>query len=87
MLTSIEGKTVLVTGASAGIGRGIASVFAKHGANVLAVARNEQALAETVQQKAGEHGFPKLRDISASERTPKSSLRPAPRASAQKGTR
>ena len=30
----LEGKNVIITGASRGIGRGIAEVFAKHGANV-----------------------------------------------------
>jgi len=30
----LEGKTAIITGASRGIGRGIAVVFAKHGANV-----------------------------------------------------
>ncbi|HEY0045196.1 MAG TPA: 3-oxoacyl-[acyl-carrier-protein] reductase [Flavobacterium sp.] len=30
----LEGKTVIITGASRGIGRGIAEVFAKHGANI-----------------------------------------------------
>ena len=30
----LEGKTAIVTGASRGIGKGIASVFAHHGADV-----------------------------------------------------
>jgi 3-oxoacyl-[acyl-carrier protein] reductase len=40
MLTPMAGKSVVVTGASKGIGKGIASVFARHGAKVLVVARH-----------------------------------------------
>ncbi|MDX2306688.1 MAG: 3-oxoacyl-ACP reductase FabG [Hyphomicrobium sp.] len=40
MLTSIEGRSVIVTGASKGIGKGIARVFAKGGGKVMIVARN-----------------------------------------------
>ena len=44
----LEGKTALITGASRGIGRGIAEIFAKHGANVaftyLSSAEKGQAL-------------------------------------------
>lgn len=43
MLTSIQGKTVLITGASKGIGCGIAKVFAKQGANTVIVARHLDA--------------------------------------------
>ena len=38
MLTSISGRSVIVTGASKGIGKGIARVFANQGAKVLVVA-------------------------------------------------
>ena len=40
MLTSIEGRSVIVTGASKGIGKGIARVFAGKGARVLLAARD-----------------------------------------------
>jgi 3-oxoacyl-[acyl-carrier protein] reductase len=44
MLTSLEGRSVIVTGASKGIGKGIARVFASKGARVLITARDlEQA--------------------------------------------
>ena len=55
MLTPIEGKTVVVTGGSKGIGKGIAGVFASHGANVLVVSRHldqAQAVAESLGPKA-----------------------------------
>lgn len=40
----MEGKTVIVTGASSGIGRACARVFADNGANVVAVGRNDKEL-------------------------------------------
>jgi len=40
LLTSIAGRTAIVTGASKGIGKGIARVFAGKGAKVLIAARN-----------------------------------------------
>lgn len=41
MLTSIAGRSVIVTGASKGIGKGIARVFAGKGAKVLVVSRHQ----------------------------------------------
>lgn len=43
MLTSIKDSGVIVTGGSKGIGRGIASVFAKQGAKVMIAARGAEA--------------------------------------------
>jgi 3-oxoacyl-[acyl-carrier protein] reductase len=43
MFTSIAGRSVIVTGSSKGIGKGIARVFASKGARVLVVARNQAA--------------------------------------------
>lgn len=54
MLTSISGKSVVVTGGSKGIGRGIATVFARHGAKVTIVARGEDALARAAQELEGD---------------------------------
>lgn len=45
-----EGKTVVVTGASSGMGRQIAYDFAKEGATVVAVARRQERLAELAAQ-------------------------------------
>lgn len=44
---ALEGKTVLITGASSGIGRGVAIACAEAGARCILVARNEERLAET----------------------------------------
>lgn len=51
---SLEGKTVLVTGASSGIGQGIAVSCSKMGARVMVNARNEQRLQQTLTLLDGE---------------------------------
>ena len=51
---SLEGKIILVTGASSGIGRGICIDCAKMGATVHLMARNEERLNETLSQMEGE---------------------------------
>ena len=43
MLTSIAGKSTIVTGGSKGIGLGIARVFAAQGARVMIAARGAEA--------------------------------------------
>ena len=53
---SLQGKQILVTGASSGIGKAIAIACAKMGATVIATARNEQRLANTISQMPeGDH--------------------------------
>ncbi len=51
---SLEGKTILVTGASSGIGRGAAIECSKMGAKVIITARNEERLKETLSKLEGE---------------------------------
>lgn len=50
---SLEGKTILITGASSGIGRGIAIACSQAGAKCILVARNENRLAETLDKCMG----------------------------------
>ena len=42
--TSFKDKTVVITGASAGVGAACARLFARHGATLVLVARGEEAL-------------------------------------------
>ncbi len=53
MLTSFNGKSVIVTGGSKGIGRGIATVFARQGAAVTITARGEEALQKAASEIEG----------------------------------
>lgn len=51
---SLEGKTILVTGASSGIGRATAIECSKLGATVIITARNEERLTQTFEDLEGE---------------------------------
>jgi NAD(P)-dependent dehydrogenase (short-subunit alcohol dehydrogenase family) len=52
-VSSFEGRTALVTGASRGIGLAIAQSLVDRGARVVVTARNPEALAEAVEQLGG----------------------------------
>jgi len=56
MVERLAGKSVIVTGATKGLGRSIASVFATEGAHVLVVGRDEQQGAEVVHAIANAGG-------------------------------
>ena len=53
---SLEGKTVLVTGASSGIGRTTAIECSKMGASVIITARNEERLKATLDSLSTDYG-------------------------------
>jgi NAD(P)-dependent dehydrogenase (short-subunit alcohol dehydrogenase family) len=61
---SLVGKTILVTGASSGIGRATAIECSKIGANVVITARNEQRLKETYNSLIGEGHSMLIADLS-----------------------
>ena len=55
-MNRIKGKTVLITGASAGIGEASARAFASFGANLILCARREEKLAELKASLEAEFG-------------------------------
>lgn len=61
---TLEGKTILVTGASSGIGRGIAIACSKMGASVIVNGRNEQRLSETMSEMEGDDNLSLAADLS-----------------------
>jgi 3-oxoacyl-[acyl-carrier protein] reductase len=75
MFTSIAGRAVVVTGGTRGIGKGIASVFARNGAKVLITGRDAEAAriaAEELQARAAAAAEPGevsyvLADVSSRE--------------------
>jgi len=64
---SLEGKTILVTGASSGIGREIAIVCSQMGARVVISGRNEQRLDETLQKLEGSNHIKIAADMTKEE--------------------
>ena len=52
----LEGKNVIITGASRGIGKGIAEVFAKHGANIAFTYRSSDEKAKALEDELSVNG-------------------------------
>ena len=64
---SLEGKTILVTGASSGIGRSIAIECSKMGANVIITGRNEDRLEETKSMLSPGNHLSIIADLKSSD--------------------
>ena len=64
---SLEGKTVLITGASSGIGRATAILCSRLGASVIITARNEERIKETFSQLEGSNNKTIIADLATSE--------------------
>lgn len=64
---SLEGKTILITGASSGIGRTTAIECSKMGAKCVVTGRNEERLQETFDQLEGDGHLQIIADLSTQE--------------------
>lgn len=64
---TLIGKTILVTGASSGIGRGIAIACSKMGASVIVNGRNKERLEATLRDMEGDNNRSIVADLSNSE--------------------
>lgn len=64
---SLRGKTILITGASSGIGRETAIVCSKMGATVVITGRNEERLEETFGNLEGEGNISIVADLTDSD--------------------
>ena len=64
---SLAGKTILVTGASSGIGKSIAIECSKMGANLVITGRNENRLKETFTCLEGENHLMCIADLSSED--------------------
>lgn len=68
-MASMQGKTVVITGASSGIGEELAVVLASRGANLVLAARREEELARVVKrcEQAGGRALSVPTDVSEQE--------------------
>lgn len=64
---SLKGKTILITGASSGIGRATAIACSKMGARVIVTGRNEERLQETLTKCEGENNVAIAADITSAD--------------------
>lgn len=62
---SLEGKTILITGASSGIGKAIAIECSQMGANVIITGRNEQRIEDTYKLLEGANHEKVVADLNA----------------------
>ena len=70
MKTGLDGKKVLVTGSTLGLGRGIAEMFAEEGAHVIVNGRNEATVNEVCDQIAAKYPHAVISGIAADVSTP-----------------
>ena len=66
---TLEGRTILITGASSGIGRGIAIACARAGAKCILVARNEERLNQVAKECGSDAVVEKVDVANVSELT------------------
>ncbi|MET0251069.1 MAG: SDR family NAD(P)-dependent oxidoreductase, partial [Novosphingobium sp.] len=67
MATRFTGKTVLITGAAAGLGRGYALAFAREGAHVVLADINEAGMAESKALVEAEGGTASVHRVDMSD--------------------
>lgn len=67
----LDGKTAIITGASYGMGRSMAELFAEEGANVVITARGKEKLDEVVEsiRKKGGKAIGVVADVCSTEDT------------------